>query len=909
MFENFSWDNVSKSLFGTSDTPEEKQPPAQPEQPTQPSITLSNRKVQDAIRIMEKGWLDPSPASDPAPAVSSREWRNRKAKEVAEQFIKKGTDYSNVDLNTIWGHVLRAEGGYANNPADPGGETKYGISKRSYSDLDIGNLTEQDAQQIFKSDYFDKVGGDVLLKINPGLAAHVADMAFNAGPQAAIKLMYDAAGLPRESQITQELIDSLDSSEDFVKNYSVARLKYYASLGNADTFIKGWTNRVNNLNKALGVKSGLNGAYKAARDMDLDSLIIAAGSKTHPTASLFAELTADEKDYLRSSNLMLSPGYRPRPGMAILNDNKTSSISEVFKATYDDHYYLNTNTGHQALIAESAQVVAEGVKHELEKQGVSKDWIYKITTEPFDGSHSLDYFAHNLERFQKENPDVKLTYKGMADVYNIANQRALQIEDRYNKLDSGSFTGGIGEAAKKLFHVAAGYLPAHIAASFMDPTEAALNMLPIGGAGQGVKGIAKGAAALMGGTAVQQAVVQDNRSTVGLESGFKQGLTNTLTAGAAAAALGGVSLGLSKLFNKGSSATAKGVEEIADSLEATLKQEIPDETRQALLRETQDLRTQAKAYKNNPHGSDFLAKQRLENNIDATFKDIMEGKPARIVEDPITKYVPTDKDYVKNMNKIFDDPDFEGKDLFNKSIKAWNEAKKASVQSLDGTLAADLPYSTVPVVSETSGIRSVMEFPSVEEARSFLNSKEASSITGIDDAIVAKGPNGYYLAMPADLEPSAKISGRLLGEELDSIKVGDVEASGIRGSTEAEIAKQFPEYTTVKELEEVNTPEPKYPVSSQKEELKAFMQQFEEANKLKIKEADGTYEAAIKQLDDLNVKLSRIQPEGTKPMLSLDDGLDFDNQTMQSIDDILTSFKEEKSAISQIFTCMTGKGA
>src|SRR5690606_28008981 len=45
--------------------------------------------------------------------------------------------------------VLKHEGGYVNNPSDPGGETKYGISKRSYPELDIANLTQEDAIAIY----------------------------------------------------------------------------------------------------------------------------------------------------------------------------------------------------------------------------------------------------------------------------------------------------------------------------------------------------------------------------------------------------------------------------------------------------------------------------------------------------------------------------------------------------------------------------------------------------------------------------------------------------------------------------------------------------------------------------------------------------------------------------------------
>lgn len=50
--------------------------------------------------------------------------------------------------------VLQNEGGYVSDPADPGGETKYGISKRSYPNLDIKNLTVEDATTIYRRDFW-----------------------------------------------------------------------------------------------------------------------------------------------------------------------------------------------------------------------------------------------------------------------------------------------------------------------------------------------------------------------------------------------------------------------------------------------------------------------------------------------------------------------------------------------------------------------------------------------------------------------------------------------------------------------------------------------------------------------------------------------------------------------------------
>lgn len=52
--------------------------------------------------------------------------------------------------------TLAAEGGYGNSSTDLGGETNFGISKRSYPLLSIKNLTPEKALSIYKSDFWDK---------------------------------------------------------------------------------------------------------------------------------------------------------------------------------------------------------------------------------------------------------------------------------------------------------------------------------------------------------------------------------------------------------------------------------------------------------------------------------------------------------------------------------------------------------------------------------------------------------------------------------------------------------------------------------------------------------------------------------------------------------------------------------
>lgn len=83
--------------------------------------------------------------------------------------------------------VLKHEGGYVKNPADPGGETKFGISKRAYPHLDIKNLTIEQAKQIYRRDYwrYDAIH-------DQQVATKVFDLAVNMGPARAHRLLQRA---------------------------------------------------------------------------------------------------------------------------------------------------------------------------------------------------------------------------------------------------------------------------------------------------------------------------------------------------------------------------------------------------------------------------------------------------------------------------------------------------------------------------------------------------------------------------------------------------------------------------------------------------------------------------------------------------------------------------------------------
>jgi len=86
--------------------------------------------------------------------------------------------------------VLAHEGGYVNDPADPGGETKWGISRRSYPELDIANLTREDAIAIYYRDWWQRYGYDRLM--SPTIAAKVLDLSVHVGPRQAHMMLQRA---------------------------------------------------------------------------------------------------------------------------------------------------------------------------------------------------------------------------------------------------------------------------------------------------------------------------------------------------------------------------------------------------------------------------------------------------------------------------------------------------------------------------------------------------------------------------------------------------------------------------------------------------------------------------------------------------------------------------------------------
>lgn len=139
--------------------------------------------------------------------------------------------------------VIGIEKGYVNDPHDPGGETKYGISKRQYPHLDIKNLTLEQAKAIYRTDYWARVRGDELAF---PVALALFDYAVNSGVEAAIRGAQKAVDLKVDGilgPVTFAAIDGVEP-EDFVSALQAERLLYLVRLTSFDTYGRGWTRRI-----------------------------------------------------------------------------------------------------------------------------------------------------------------------------------------------------------------------------------------------------------------------------------------------------------------------------------------------------------------------------------------------------------------------------------------------------------------------------------------------------------------------------------------------------------------------------------------------------------------------------------------------------------------------------------------
>ncbi len=139
--------------------------------------------------------------------------------------------------------MLAHEGGFVNNKDDPGGATKYGISKKAYPEVDIHALTENEAMQIYEMDYWDRLS---VQHLPPSLRLMIFDCAVNQGPARAAIFLQRACGVNADGVVGAMTLKAAHDllPEFLIDSIARQRMKAYIKNPNWDKFGAGWSARL-----------------------------------------------------------------------------------------------------------------------------------------------------------------------------------------------------------------------------------------------------------------------------------------------------------------------------------------------------------------------------------------------------------------------------------------------------------------------------------------------------------------------------------------------------------------------------------------------------------------------------------------------------------------------------------------
>lgn len=149
-------------------------------------------------------------------------------------------------------HVLASEGGYVDDPRDPGGRTNKGVTQRVYDDWrrsnglaprNVRSLEQTELEAIYRKLYWNACRCDDL---PAGVDYCVFDFAVNSGPARAVRYLQRAAGVADDGQIGPMTLAAVDAKPvcELINEISAQRLLYLTQLPTFDHFGRGWTTRV-----------------------------------------------------------------------------------------------------------------------------------------------------------------------------------------------------------------------------------------------------------------------------------------------------------------------------------------------------------------------------------------------------------------------------------------------------------------------------------------------------------------------------------------------------------------------------------------------------------------------------------------------------------------------------------------
>ena len=150
----------------------------------------------------------------------------------------------NLTFDQAFDRLIAHEGGYVDGAkiGDPGGETRFGISKRSYPALNIKELDLETAKAIYRKDFWTPLGDNC----HPSIKFQAFDFAVNSGINTALRKLQQAIGVADDGNfgpVSRARLAAFAPS-DVLLLYLAKRLEYMASLSIWPEFGRGWARRI-----------------------------------------------------------------------------------------------------------------------------------------------------------------------------------------------------------------------------------------------------------------------------------------------------------------------------------------------------------------------------------------------------------------------------------------------------------------------------------------------------------------------------------------------------------------------------------------------------------------------------------------------------------------------------------------
>jgi lysozyme family protein len=148
-----------------------------------------------------------------------------------------------LSFETVFDRVIGHERGYVNNPKDPGGETNWGISKRSYPHLNIKTLTRDRAKEIYRKDFWQRIDADSL---PDGVSYQLFDFAVNSSIETAVRYLQRAVSVADDGHWgpISKAAAKRTSESDMIMRLNAERLDFMTRLKNWPNASRGWARRI-----------------------------------------------------------------------------------------------------------------------------------------------------------------------------------------------------------------------------------------------------------------------------------------------------------------------------------------------------------------------------------------------------------------------------------------------------------------------------------------------------------------------------------------------------------------------------------------------------------------------------------------------------------------------------------------